>query len=132
MTTVSSPEAIAALFADAHDDFPAIIGKPSDDDVQRLLRHNFQALQDIDLGDGTNTTGLILSEVDHKEANENKVFDCANGALEAYNPSFQDDDNNAVRLSQEKSWSQKINCQAAIRIAEHVGEKIVISRMEET
>ena len=66
MTTVSSPEEISALFADAHDNFPAIIGKPSNNDVQLLRRCNFQDLQDIDLGDGTDATGLILSEVDHK------------------------------------------------------------------
>ena len=60
MMTVSLPEEISALFADAHDDFPTIIGKPSDDDLQRLCRHNFSALQDIDLGDGTDATGLIL------------------------------------------------------------------------
>ena len=69
MTTVYSPKAIAALFADAHDDFPVITGKPSDDDVQRLLRRNFQALQDIDLGDGTDVTGVILSKADHRAAN---------------------------------------------------------------
>ena len=57
MMTVSSPEYITALFANAHDEFPAIIGKPSNDDVQRLLGRNFQALQDIDLRDGTNATG---------------------------------------------------------------------------
>ena len=81
MTTVSSPEEISALFTNAHDNFPAIIGKTSDDDVQRLCRRNFQALQDIDLRDGTNATGLILSEVDHKADNENQVFDRADGAL---------------------------------------------------
>ena len=86
MTTVSFPEENSALFADAQDDFPAIIGKPSDDDVQRLFRRNFQALQDINLGDGTNATGLKLSEVDHKAADTNQVFNRANGALEAYNP----------------------------------------------
>ena len=86
MTTVSSPKAIAALFADAHDDFPAIIGKPSDDDVQRLLRRNLQAFQDIDIGDGTNATGPRLSEVYHKGANEKKAFDSADRSLEAYNP----------------------------------------------
>ena len=117
MTTVSSPEAIAALFADAHDDFPAIIGKPSDDDVQRLRRHNFQALQDIYLGEGTDATGLILSEVDHNAANENQVFDRADGALEAYNPSIQDDGNNVVHLCQENNCSRKIDRQAAIRTA---------------
>ena len=61
MTNVSSPDEISALFADAHDNFPAINGKPSNDNVQRLCRRNFQALQDIDLGDGTDTMGLILS-----------------------------------------------------------------------
>ena len=83
MATISSPEAIATLFADAHDEFLAIIGKPSDDDVQRLRQCNFQAPQDIYLGDGTDTTGLILSEVDHKAANENQEFDRVDGALEA-------------------------------------------------
>ena len=71
MTTVSLPEEIAALFADAHDNFPSITGKPSENDVQRLLQRNFQALQNIDLKDGTNATGLILSEVDHKAATKN-------------------------------------------------------------
>ena len=66
MTTVSLPDEISVLFADAHDNFPTITGKPSDDDVHRLRLQKFQALQDIDLGDGTNATGLILSKVDHK------------------------------------------------------------------
>ena len=86
MTTVSSPKEISALFADNHYDFLLIIGKPSDDDVQRLWRRKFQALQDIELGDGTDATGLILSKVDHKAANANQVFDRANGALKAYDP----------------------------------------------
>ena len=86
MTTVSSPEEIAALFADTHNNFPVIIGKPSNNDVQRLRRRNFVALQDINLGGGTDATGLILSEVDHKAANKNQVFDHADGALEAYYP----------------------------------------------
>ena len=86
MTTVSSPKEISTLFADAHYDFPAIIGKPYEDDLQRLRRHNFVALQNIDLGDGTDTTGLILSEDYHKAVNVNQVFDRADGALKAYDP----------------------------------------------
>ena len=77
MTTVSLPKEIAALFADTHDYFPVIIGKPSDDDVQRLCRRKFQDLQDIDLGDGNDATGRILSKVDHKAGNENQAFDRA-------------------------------------------------------
>ena len=49
MATVSLPKEISALFADAHDDFPAITGKTSDDDVQRIHQCNLQTLQDIDL-----------------------------------------------------------------------------------
>ena len=70
--------------------------------MQRLLRRNSAALQDIDLGGGTDVTGRILSEDDHKTANTNQVFDQADGALEAYDPSIQDDENNAVHLRQEK------------------------------
>ena len=83
MTTISSPEEISAIFANAHDNFPAIISIPSDDDVQRLHRRNFQSLQDINLGDSTDAMGLILSEVDHKAANTNQVFDRANVSLYA-------------------------------------------------
>ena len=127
MTTVSSLEAISTLFSEFHDNFPVIIGKPSKDDVQCLLQRNFQSLQEINLGDTTNYTGLILSEVDHKAANENQALDCSDGALEAYNPSIQDDDNNALRLLQEKNWSRKLNRQAAIRTAERVENKFVLS-----
>ena len=95
-----SPKEISALFADSHDNFPAIIVKPSEDDVQRLRQRNFQALQDIDLGYGTDATGLILSKVDHKAANANQVFDRSDGALEAYDPSIRDDENNSVCLRQ--------------------------------
>ena len=132
MKTISSPEAISVAFADAQDDFLAIIGKPSDNDAQRLCRRNFQALQDIDLGDGNDATGIILSKVDHKAENENQAFDRANGALEAYNPSIQDDDNNAIRLRQEKNWSRKLNRQANIRTAKRVRKKFVLSQVEET
>ena len=66
MTNVSSPDEISALFADAHDNFPAINGKPSDNNVQRLRRRNFQALQDIDLGDGSDAMCPIFLAVDHK------------------------------------------------------------------
>ena len=131
MTTVSLPKYFSNLFAGAHDNFTTIIGKPSDDDVQRLFRHNFQVLQDIDLGDGTGATRLILSKVDHKAENENQVFDRSEGALEAYGPSIQYDNNNSIRLCQEKKWSCKLGCQAAIRTAKHVGEKFVLSRVEE-
>ena len=131
MTTVSLPEEISALFSDAHNNFPAIIVKTSNDDVQHLRRRNFAALQDIDLGNGTNATGLILSKDDHKAANRDKLFDQANGALEAYDPSIQDNNNNAVRLRREKKWSRNIDCQAAIRTSKHVGKKLVLSRMEE-
>ena len=100
--------------------------------MQRLCQYNFQALQDTDLGDGTDTTGLILSEVDHKAANANQVFDQDNGAIEAHNPSIQDYDNNAVRLHQEKKWSRKLDRQAAILTAKRVRKKFVLSRLEET
>ena len=113
MLTVSLSEEIAALFADAHDDFPTMIGMPSDDDVQRLRQRNFQALHDINLGDGTDIIGLILSEADHKAANENQLFERANIAVEAYNPSIKDN-NNAVRLRQEKKWSCNLDRQPAI------------------
>ena len=83
MTIVSSPEEISAFFSNAHNDFPVIIGKPSNNDVQRLRRRNFVALQDINLGGGTDATGLILSEDHHKSANANQVFDRADGVLEA-------------------------------------------------
>ena len=114
MMTVCSPKAITALFFDAHDDLPAIIGKTSDNDVQHLRQRNFQALLDIDLGDGTEATGLILSKVDHKAANKNQAFDRADGALEAYNPSIQYAGNNAVCLRQDKNWSCKLDIQASI------------------
>ena len=120
------------FFSDTHDDLPAIIGKPSNDDVQRLCQRNFAALQDINLGDGTDAIGLILSKDDHKAANGNQVFDRADEALEAYDPSIQDEENNDVRLRQEKTWSCKLGFQAAIRTAEHVGKKFVLSRVEET
>ena len=132
MTTVSSPEEIAALFADTHNNFPVIIGKPSNDDAQRLCQRNFQALQDIDLGDGTDTTGLILSKVDHKAANENQVFDRSDRALEAYNPLIQDDNNNNICLRQENNWSFKLDRQSAIRTAMHVGKKFILHCVEET
>ena len=132
MTTVSLPKEIAALFADTHDDFPAIIGKPSDNDTHCLRRCNFQALQYIDLGDGTNTTGLIISKIDHKAANENQMFDLADGALETYDPSIQDNENNAVRLRQKKNWPCKLDRQAAIQTAERVEKKCVLYRVEET
>ena len=106
--------------------------KTSDDDVQRLFQRNFQALQDIDLGECTDTTGLILSKVDQKAANKNQVFDRYAGALKAYDPSIQDYDNNAVRLHQEKKWSRKLDRQAAILTAKRVGKKFVLSRVEET
>ena len=82
--------------------------------MQRLCRCNFAALQDIELGDGTDVMGLILSEADHKGANGNQVFHRYNRALEAYDPSIQDDDNNAVHLRQDKTWSCKLDCQEAI------------------
>ena len=132
MTTVSSPKENSALFANAHDNFPAIIDKPSDDDVQRLRWHKFQALHDIDLGDNTNAMGLILSKVDHKAANENQVFDRANRSLQAYNPSIQEDDNNAVHLLQEKNWYRKLDRQVTIQTTERVGKKFVLYRVEET
>ena len=75
------PKEISALFANDHNDFPVIIGKPYNNDVQCLRRRKFAALQDINLGDGTDATGLILSEDDHKGANTNRVFDRADGAL---------------------------------------------------
>ena len=86
MTTMSLPEEISALFANAHDYFPTIIDKTSDNDVQRLRRRNIVDLQDIDRGDGTDATGLILSKDDHKAANANQVFDQSDRALEAYDP----------------------------------------------
>ena len=98
MTTVSLPEEMSTFFANAHDKFPATIGKPSDDDVQRLCWRNLSALQDINLGDGTDVTGLIVSKDDHKAANANQMFDQVVGALEAYDPSVLDDDNNFVCL----------------------------------
>ena len=77
--------------------------------MQRLRQRSFQALQDIDLGDGTDATDLILSKVGHKVANKNQVLDHAEGSLKAYNPAIQDNDNNAVRQRQEKNWSCKLN-----------------------
>ena len=132
MRTVYLPGEISALFADAHDNLPAIIGKPSDDDVQHLRRRDFQALYDIDLGDGTGATGLTLSKVDHKAANANQVFDRADRALEAYDPSIRDNNNNAVRLRQEKKWSCKLDHQASIQTANRLGKKFVLSPVEET
>ena len=114
MTTVSLPEEISALFADAQNDFPVIIGKPSDDDVQRLLRRKFASLQDIYLGDGTDATGLILSKENHKAANVDQVFNRADGSLEAYDPSIRDDDKNTVPLLQDKTWYRKFDFQVAI------------------
>ena len=86
MMTMSLPKEISALFANAHDYFPTIIDKTSDDDVQLLRRRNFADLQDINRGDGTDATGLITSKDDHKLANANQVFDQSDGALEAYDP----------------------------------------------
>ena len=75
MTTVSSPKEISALFANTHDYLPAIIGKPSDDEVQHIFRRNFSDLQGIYLEGDTDTTCIILSKDNHKTANANQVFD---------------------------------------------------------
>ena len=109
MMSVYLPEEISALFADAHDNFPVIIDEHSEDDVHRICWRNFQDLKYINLRDSTNTTGLILSEVDHKTENKNQMFDRADGEIEAYDPSIQDGNNNTVRLRQEKNWSRKLN-----------------------
>ena len=132
MTTASSPKEISALFADDHDEFTTIIGKPSNDDMHRLCQRNFAYLQDINLGGGTDATGLILYKDDHKAANGNQVFNRANRALKAYDPSIQDDENNAFHLRKEKTWSCKIDRQAAIRTAKRVGNKLVLYHVEET
>ena len=60
------------------------------------------------------------------------MFNQAYGALKAYGPSIQDDNKNAVILQQYKNWSDKIDRQAAIRNAERVGKKFVLSCVEET
>ena len=60
------------------------------------------------------------------------MFDLANGSLEAYDPSIQDNDNDAVRLRQEKTWPHKLDIQADIRTAERMGKKVFLSRVEET
>ena len=132
MTNVSFPKEISSLFDDDHNNFPAIIGKSSDDYLQCLCHSNFTALQDIDLGEIINATGLILSKDDHKSANGNQVFDQSNRALEAYNPSIQDDNNNAIHLLQDKTWYRKLYPQADIQTAERVGKKFVLSCMKET
>ena len=97
-----------------------------------LFRHDFAALQNIDLGDGTNTTGLILPKDYHKAANRGQVFDRANGSLEDYDTSIKDNYNNTVRLRQDKTLSRKLDCQAEIQTAKRVGKKFVLSRVEET
>ena len=123
---------ISALFDNAHNYFPTIIERPSDDDMQHLRQCNFAALQDINLGDGTNTTGLILSKNDQKAANRNQVFDRADRALEAYDLSIQDNNNTAVNLCQEKTWSCNLDRQVSIQTAERLGKKFVLSIMEKT
>ena len=40
--------------------------------------------------------------------------------------------NNTIRLRQEKNWSHKLDCQAAIQTADRAGKKFVLSRVEET
>ena len=100
--------------------------------MQRLRRRNFTALQDINIGDCNDATGLILFEDDHEAENGNQVFDRSDGALEAYDPSIQDNNNNAVRLLQEKTWYRKLDRKMAIRTAERMGKKIFLSRVEET
>ena len=62
---------------------------------------------------------------------KNQDFDHAEGSLKAYKLSIPDNDNNSIRLLQEKNWSCKLDCQAAIRIAEHIGKKFVLSQVEE-
>ena len=100
--------------------------------MHRLCQKNSQALQDINLGDSTYDIGIILSEVDHKVANENQVFDQYDGALEAYKTSIQDNNKNSVCLHQEKKWSRKLDLQAAILTTKRVGKKFVLYRVEET
>ena len=58
------------------------------------------------------------------------MFNQADRALKAYNPSIQDNENNAIRLRQEKTWSRKLHRQAAIRTAKRVGKKFVLSSVE--
>ena len=128
---MSLPKEIAALFANSHGEFPASIGKPSNDDVQRLCRRNFAALQDIDLGDSTNT-GLILYKDDHNAMNAKELFNRSDGEIEAYNPSTWNNDKNDVCLRQDKTWSRKLDLQAAIRTAKFMGKKFFLSRVEET
>ena len=60
------------------------------------------------------------------------MFDRADGALEVYKPSIQDNNKNAVLVCQEKSWSHKLKRQASIRTANRIRKKLVISRMEGT
>ena len=62
------------------------------------------------------------------------MFDQADGSLEAYDPSIQDDDTDtdAVCLRQYKTWPCKLDRQADIRTIERMGKKFALSHVEET
>ena len=60
------------------------------------------------------------------------MFNQANGAFKDYEPSIKNDYNNAVRIFQERIWYHKLDRQASIQTANHVGKKFVLSQVEET
>lgn len=129
----TTSETVASLFAEAADQFEAIIGQPTDSDLHALREILYPILLDIpyDCENGThNLVGLITKDAAYQPKYGSSFV--RPPALGTYDNSIANDANNVTRAKAEAKHRAKLADRTTYVAAERETRKFIISKVEDT
>ena len=112
---MTTPEDAKLLIADAAATFSAIIGGPTDDDLN-ILEFLTNLLQSIDVAGGNDSLSGLVNDPAAYAAAYRHAFDRLEAALAPYDPSIASDASNAIRVKKERARTAKLDLQQLIRL----------------
>jgi hypothetical protein len=113
-----TPNAITRLFKEAHDAFPNLKGKPSDNDLLAIWETLLPLLMVIPYGqlNGVHSLTAILTKAVKYEANHGAKFVCR-ACLPLYNKTIADDATTVIRICAEAAHISQLNEYASYKVA---------------
>jgi hypothetical protein len=117
-STVTTPEEAKLIVVDAANEFPAIIGAPTDDDLKQIREFLANLLQSIDIPGGRNNLSGLIDAPSNYLATYGHAFDHLETPLIVYDPSIAADAMQAARVKVKRAWTAKLEHQCLIRTVE--------------
>ena len=128
-----TPKDAKELFTEDQAAFAPVVGAPNDDNVKRLNKDFFNALQPNEVtGSAVDLSDILFSDDDHKTKHGDRTSERMETPLKSYDDGITVDATNSVRTKAEGLWTTKIELQRLIKRVKRSGRAFLVAVTEET